>query len=74
MKDEIVVFTGFRDKELEEKIVESGGQIKSSVSSNTTILVCKDESVKNGDSGKIKDAKKKKIKIITKDELIKLLE
>ena len=74
MKDEIVVFTGFRDKELEEKIVESGGQVKTSVSSNTTILVCKDDSVKNGNSGKIKDAKKKNIKIITKDELIKLLQ
>ena len=73
LKDEILVFTGFRDKELEQKIVESGGQVKTSVSSNTTILVCKDDSVKNGNSGKIKDAKKKNIKIMTKDELLKMI-
>ena len=74
MKDQVLVFTGFRDKDLEQKIVEAGGQIKTSVSSNTTILVCKDETVKNGDSGKIKDAKKKNIKIMTKDEVLKILQ
>lgn len=74
MKDQVLVFTGFRDKDLEQKIVEAGGQIKTTVSSNTTILICKDETVKNGDSGKIKDAKKKNIKIMTKDEVLKMLQ
>ena len=73
MQDQIVVFTGFRDDKLKEDIINNGGQVKTSVSSNTTLLVCKDEETKNGNSSKIKDAKKKNIKIVTKDELVKML-
>jgi DNA ligase (NAD+) len=72
-KNKIIVFTGFRDKTLEEKIVKEGGKLGKSISKNTSILVCKDEETKNGTNSKIKDAKKKNIKILTKDELIKML-
>lgn len=34
-----IVFSGFRDKELEEKIERMGGSVKTSVSKNTDILV-----------------------------------
>ncbi len=39
LKDEKIVFTGFRDKELEETVAELGGKVSSGVSSATTILV-----------------------------------
>ena len=64
------VFTGFRDKELEEKIVSQGGKIGSSVSKNTSYLVIKDDTV---ESEKINKAKEIGVKIITKDNLIKLI-
>ena len=73
LKDQIIVFTGFRDKELKEMVIEMGGQVKTGVSGNTTMVVCKDNETKNGDSSKIKDARKKKIKIVTKDELLKMI-
>lgn len=34
-----IVFTGFRDKQLENNVVEKGGQISTAVSKNTTLLV-----------------------------------
>jgi NAD-dependent DNA ligase len=37
-----VVFTGFRDKEMENAIIERGGKVMSSVSSKTTYLVVKE--------------------------------
>lgn len=64
------VFTGFRDKELEEKIVSQGGKIGSSVSKNTGYLVIKDDTV---ESEKINKAKEIGVKIISKEKLIKLI-
>jgi len=63
-----IVFTGFRDKELEGKIVERGGKVGSAVSSKTSLVVTID---KNSDSSKLTDAKNKGIKILSKDEFIK---
>ena len=65
----IFVFTGFRDKELEETIISQGGQIKSSVSKNTNYLVIKEET----ESNKIDKAKELGVKILTKEQLVKLL-
>ena len=39
MKNQIVVFSGFRDKKLEETIKNKGGDVKSSVSSKTTLVI-----------------------------------
>jgi DNA ligase (NAD+) len=39
MKNQKIVFTGFRDSDLEKKIVNSNGSITGSVSKNTTIVV-----------------------------------
>ena len=52
--DLVVVFTGVRDKELEQEIEARGGKVGSSVSSKTKVVVAKDPS---DDSGKIKTAK-----------------
>jgi NAD-dependent DNA ligase len=68
--DMVVVFTGVRLKE-EEKLLEMrGAKISSSVSKNTTHLVCKDP---DGGSSKIEKAKSLGVKIIGIDEFIKII-
>jgi len=57
--------------EYERKIMEAGGKVTSSVSSATDYLVAENP---NGTSTKIKKAKELKIKIITYDDLHKMLE
>ena len=63
-----VVFTGFRDVALQEKIVSRGGKVVNSVSKNTNILVVANKNAKL--SGKATDAKKLGIEILEKDEFI----
>ena len=63
-----VVFTGFRDVALQEKIVSRGGKVVNSVSKNTNILVVVNKNAKL--SGKATDAKKLGIEILEKDEFI----
>ena len=65
-----IVFTGFRDKELESKVEELGGEITSTVSKNTNILVVKD---KESTSSKITKAKSLKINIKSIEEFKKLI-
>jgi NAD-dependent DNA ligase len=62
LEDLVVVFTGVRDKELEELIIERGGKVGTSVSSKTKVLVAKDPSE---DSGKIKTAKELGIPVVS---------
>ena len=66
----IMVLSGFRDAEIQKKLEGMGVKIASSVSKNTDYLVVKD---KEETSSKIEKAKELNIKIITKDELIKML-
>jgi len=69
--DMVVVFTGLRLKE-EEKLLElRGAKIGSSVSKNTTHLVCKDP---NSGSSKLEKAKSLGIEIMSVDDLNILLE
>jgi NAD-dependent DNA ligase len=63
-----VVFTGFRDTDLQEKIVSRGGKVSNSISKNTNILVVANKNAKL--SGKARDAKKLGIEILEKDEFI----
>lgn len=51
---EKIVMTGFRDKELQEKIEARGGKVASSVSKNTTMVIAQDV---NSTSGKVQKAK-----------------
>ena len=62
-----VLFTGFRDKELENEIVSNGGEIATSVS-KATVLVAADP---QSSSAKLNAARNKGIKIYSKAEFIK---
>ena len=68
-----VVFTGFRDKDLEAKIESQGGKIGSSVSKNTDYLVVKDQTVIDEPTDKVSKVISLGIKIITKEKLAKIL-
>jgi NAD-dependent DNA ligase len=63
-----IVFTGFRDKELQEKIEDLGGSVSTSVSSKTNIVVHADNE-KN--SSKLEKATQLEIKIMSKSEFKK---
>lgn len=62
-----ILMTGFRDKELETKIMDVGGKISSSVSKNTFAVL-----VKNLEetSGKVDKAKELGVDVLTRDEFI----
>ena len=64
------LFTGFRDKNLENQIETKGGKISSSVSSKLTYLVALDP---DEDSGKLKKARELGTKIITREQLVEIL-
>lgn len=51
---QVILFTGFRDKEMEKKIEARGGSVVSSFSKKVTILVAKDTS---SNSGKVQQAR-----------------
>lgn len=65
--DKTIVFTGFRDKELEKQIEDAGGNIKNSVSKNTNVLVVKDV---EDTSSKITKAKELGIPVMNKQTFI----
>lgn len=68
-----VVLTGFRDNDLQEKLEAIGVKISSSVSKNTDYLVVKDKDTINEGTGKVQKAQDAGVKIITKEQLIKLI-
>jgi NAD-dependent DNA ligase len=66
-KDMKIVFSGFRDKELEQLITSNGGEVTNSISKNTSILIVKDIAEK---STKIDKARQLNIRIITKEQFL----
>jgi len=62
-KDEVIVFTGFRDDKLKEYIEDNGGRISTTVSKNTTLLITKGDS----SSSKYKKAQELQITILDID-------
>jgi len=60
-----IILTGFRDANLQNVLKELGAKIGSSVSKSTFIVLVKD---KEEDTGKVADAKKLGISIMTPDE------
>jgi NAD-dependent DNA ligase len=67
LKDLSVLFSGFRNEEMEKEIVANGGKISTSVSKNLNILIVKD---KTSSSSKIEKAKKLNIEILLMEEFI----
>ena len=67
-KDINVVFTGCRDKELEKRIEDGGGSIKSSITKSVNYLIVKE---KDKISLKVDKAKELGIEIITLEEFNK---
>jgi NAD-dependent DNA ligase len=68
LNNKIILFSGFRDKELEKKIEELGGIINSTISKNINYLIIKDNTIL--ETTKVKKAIELNIKIITKDDFI----
>ncbi len=66
LNDEMIVFTGFRDKDLKADVESAGGKMQSSVNGKTTILVCLDPT---STSGKVKKARDKGVTIVSPDEI-----
>ena len=60
----IIVFSGFRDKELEELIIEHGGVVGNTVTKTTTLVVTKNP---EDSSSKLKKARENKIEILQKE-------
>lgn len=70
-QDKKIVFSGFRNKDFEEILTKHGAKIMSSVSKATDYLIVKSASES---STKIEKAVENDVKIITKEELEKMLE
>lgn len=66
LKNKKIVFTGFRDSELEEFIENNGGNVSSAVSRNTDIVIYDD--TKNTKSSKLDKAQALGIKIMSISE------
>jgi NAD-dependent DNA ligase len=67
-ENEVYVFTGFRNTDLEKYLKDRGANVTGSVSKKTTCLICKDV---EEDSSKITKAKELGIEIITLSEFLK---
>ena len=67
LSDMKIVFTGFRDKDMEKMITDMGGKVSSSVSKSTSIVIY----VEDKAGGKLQQAKDLGIKIMSKEEFVK---
>jgi NAD-dependent DNA ligase len=63
-----IVFSGFRNKEWEKLIEEEGGEVVTTVSKNTTLLITKQDDIDKGTNAKVKKALELGIEVITPDE------
>ena len=68
-----IVFTGFRNKEIQEKIEQIGGKITNTINKKTFILVVKDKDALSDGSKKVAKAKELKIKIMVFDEFVTIV-
>jgi len=69
-QNKTIVFTGFRDKDIEKKLENIGVKITTSVSNNTNFVIALDP---NEESSKILKAKELKIEIISKDKFYEII-
>ena len=67
LTDKIIVFSGFRNEELKNKLETFGAKVKTSVSKKTTYLIIKG----NDETNKVIDARNNNVQIIGYNEFIK---
>jgi NAD-dependent DNA ligase len=65
------VFSGFRNKEWEEYIVENGGEVVGSVSKNTAYLITPKKEIEENSTTKITKAKEIGVEIVAKEDFEK---
>jgi DNA ligase (NAD+) len=65
----VFCMTGFRDKELSEKIIELGGSVSDGVTKETTCLIVKDIT---SNSSKVQKARKNGIEIIDRETFLQI--
>ena len=70
MKDQVILFTGFHPKDLEEAVVREGGKLVDAWSGKVTVLVVKDADVSNE---KTKKALAAGVPVMTADQFKKRL-
>jgi len=70
LNGQTIVLSGFRDKDLENKLKELDIKVGNSISKNTNLLVVKDKSVLDENTGKVKKATETGVKIITKEQFL----
>jgi NAD-dependent DNA ligase len=70
LKSKTIVMTGFRNKQLEDKLKQIGAKIGSSVSGSTGILIIKDDTEESKNTTKYKEGLAKKIMILTLSEFL----
>ncbi len=63
-----VVFSGFRNKEWEKKIVSLGGEVSTSVSKNTKILVTTEEDIAEKTNSKVTKAFELGVQVMSKEQ------
>jgi NAD-dependent DNA ligase len=64
-----IVLSGFRDKELQKFLEDSGAKISETISSKTDLLIVKDQETIDKETGKVSKAKNLNINIITKNAI-----
>lgn len=70
LANQTFVFTGFRNKEWEEKVVALGGKVATSVSKSTSFVVAEDPTESTSKLNKARDLS---VRIISKDAFAKML-
>ena len=71
--NKIIIFSGFRDKDLEIRLEKQGAKIVTTMSKNINYLIIKHKNLLDKPTDKIIKAKQYNINIITVDTLIKML-
>ena len=66
-----IVMTGYRDAQLKEQLLQLGAKIGSSISKNTFMVLVKDLAALEDDTGKLIEAKKLGVPIMTHNDFIK---
>ena len=70
LNDKFIIISGFRDKEFTKQLEDLGAKIETTITKKTNLLIIKN---KETISGKVAEAEKKNIKIMTRDEFEKTI-